>query len=134
MSICHQKLCYVMLSFDSLWRLSCIMVDGIMNGIFSFECLIERKYQYTSSNFLIYKVCIWQLLFLPTYFTIQLIFITIYGHIVFFGTIHESFYTISTNFYLYLQYFQQKVFNFNKINKSPIDLNQRTLCFHHINN
>ena len=32
-----------------------------------------------------------------------------------FGTIHGSHYTISANFYLYLQYFQQKVFNFSKI-------------------
>ena len=32
-----------------------------------------------------------------------------------FGTIHGSHCTISTNFYLYLQYFQQKVFNFSKI-------------------
>ena len=29
--------------------------------------------------------------------------------IALFGTIHESHYTISTNFYLYLQYFKQKV-------------------------
>ena len=31
------------------------------------------------------------------------------GLTVLFDTIHESHYTISTNFYLYLQYFQQKV-------------------------
>ena len=37
------------------------------------------------------------------------------GPIAFFGTIHESHCTISANFYLYLQYFQQKVFNFSKI-------------------
>ena len=36
---------------------------------------------------------------------------------VLFDIIHEVHYTISANFYLYLQYFQQKVFNFNKINK-----------------
>ena len=34
---------------------------------------------------------------------------------ILFGTIHESYYTISTNFYLYLLYFQQKIFSFNKI-------------------
>ena len=90
------------------------MVDGIMNGIFSFECLIERKYQYTSSNFLIYKVCVWQHLFLSTYFTIQLIFITIYGHTVFFGTIHKSFYTISTNFYLIVLSIKSFQFQQNK--------------------
>ena len=36
--------------------------------------------------------------------------------IVLFDIIHEFHYTISANFYLYLQYFQQKVLNFNKIN------------------
>ena len=35
-----------------------------------------------------------------------------------FGTIYESHYNILVNFYLYLQYFQQKIFNFNKISKS----------------
>ena len=41
---------------------------------------------------------------MPTYFTIQLIF----------ATIHGSHFIISANFYLYLQYFQQNVFNFSK--------------------
>ena len=40
-----------------------------------------------------------------------------------FGIIHESHGIISTNFYLYLQYFQQKNFNFNKISGSQIDPN-----------
>ena len=31
----------------------------------------------------------------------------------FFGIIHESYSTILANFYLYLQYFQQKIFNFS---------------------
>ena len=38
--------------------------------------------------------------------------------IVFFDTIHGSYCTILANFYLYLQYFQQKIFNFYKINRS----------------
>ena len=38
--------------------------------------------------------------------------------IAFFGTIYRSRYTISANFYLYLQYFKQKVFNFSKIIRS----------------
>ena len=38
-----------------------------------------------------------------------------------FGTIHESHYIISANFYLYLQYFQQKVFNFSKISRSQTE-------------
>ena len=43
--------------------------------------------------------------------------------IALFGTIHGSHCTILANFYLYLQYFQQNVFNFNKINESQKDLN-----------
>ena len=34
------------------------------------------------------------------------------------GTIYEFHCTISANFYLYLQYFQQKVFSFSKISGS----------------
>ena len=45
-----------------------------------------------------------------------------------FGTIYESYGTISANFYLYLSYFQKKVsvsaksFSFSKISESQIDL------------
>ena len=39
------------------------------------------------------------------------------GLIAPFDTIHESYCIISVNFYLYLQYFQQKKFNFRKINE-----------------
>ena len=35
-----------------------------------------------------------------------------------FGTIYRFYCTILANFYLYLQYFQQKVFNFSKISGS----------------
>ena len=38
-----------------------------------------------------------------------------------FGIIHESHYTISSDIYLYLQYFQQKIFSFSKINESQMD-------------
>ena len=37
------------------------------------------------------------------------------GLTTYFDTIYESHYTISTNIYIYLQYFQQQFFNFNKI-------------------
>ena len=37
--------------------------------------------------------------------------------IALFGTVHGSHYTILANFYLYLQYFQQKNFSLSKINK-----------------
>ena len=43
------------------------------------------------------------------------------GPTTIFGIIHGSHCTISANFYLYLQYFQQKVFNFSKINESQTD-------------
>ena len=39
----------------------------------------------------------------------------------FFGTIHGFYCTISANFYIYLQYFQQKVFSFSKRSGSQID-------------
>ena len=35
--------------------------------------------------------------------------------ITLFGTIYESYCTIFANFYIHLQYFQQKIFNFSKI-------------------
>ena len=45
-------------------------------------------------------------------------FATIYDSTALFGTIYGSHCTISANFYFYLQYFQQKVFSFNKISGS----------------
>ena len=39
-----------------------------------------------------------------------------------FDTIHRSHCIVSTNFYLYLQYFQQKFSSFSKINESQMDL------------
>ena len=43
------------------------------------------------------------------------------GYIALFGIIHGSHCTISVNFYIYLQYFQQKNFSFNKISGSQMD-------------
>ena len=43
------------------------------------------------------------------------------GPTTLFDTIYGFHYTISVNFYLYLQYFQQKIFSFNKINGSQKD-------------
>ena len=45
----------------------------------------------------------------------SLFFLLFTNSIVLFDIIHKFYCTISTNFYLYLQYFQQKVFNFHKI-------------------
>ena len=39
------------------------------------------------------------------------------GPTTIFDTIHKSYCIILANFYLYLQYFQSKVFNFNKISE-----------------
>ena len=51
----------------------------------------------------------------------------------FFATIHRSYYTISVNFYLHLQYFQQKKFNFNKINRSQTNIKQTIIFFFFFN-
>ena len=40
------------------------------------------------------------------------------GPTALFSTIYEFYCTILVNFYLYLQYFQQKIFSFSKINES----------------
>ena len=45
--------------------------------------------------------------------------------IALFDTIHRFHYTISTNFNIYLQYFQQKKFSFSKINMSQTDPNNK---------
>ena len=43
------------------------------------------------------------------------------GPFALYGIIHGSHGTILTNFYLYQQYFRQKVLNFNKISESQMD-------------
>ena len=43
------------------------------------------------------------------------------GSTALFDIIHGFYYIISTNFYLYVQYFQLKVFSFNKISGSQTD-------------
>ena len=64
-------------------------------------------------------VCVWLQIKKPAFFTIQLIFATIHeSHYTFQHYSWVTHYTILTNFYLYLQYFQQKVFSFSKISGS----------------
>ena len=48
----------------------------------------------------------------------SLFFLMFIDPTVLFDTIHRSYYTILVNFYIYLSYFQQKKFSFNKISKS----------------
>ena len=50
-----------------------------------------------------------------------------YGPTALVGTIYESHCTVSANFYLYLPYFQQKVFSFSKISGSQT--NPQSLTF-----
>ena len=50
-------------------------------------------------------MCVWIWMKIINYFTIQIIFAT-HGFYCTFGTIHRPYYTISTNIYIYLQYFQ----------------------------
>ena len=60
-----------------------------------------------------------QLILLFSLFLLQLVDLT-----VLFGTIHGSHCIIWANFYLYLQYFQQKIFSFSKISKSSMFFNE----------
>ena len=59
----------------------------------------------------------------------NLFFLLFMSSTALFCTIHESYCTISTNIYLYLQYFQQKVFNFSKISGSQTDPQSTTSDF-----
>ena len=54
---------------------------------------------------------------------LSLFFILFMSPTTSFGTIYRSHCTISANFYLYLQYFQQKTFSFNKISRFQTDSN-----------
>ena len=58
-----------------------------------------------------YSVCLAKIK-KPAYFTIQLIFVTIHRHHCTLWYYNGFHYTISANFYFYLQYFQQKKFQF----------------------
>ena len=72
-------------------------------------------------------VCIRLQIKKSAYFTIQLIllfnlFLLLFmASTAFFIIIHMSHFTILINFYLYLQYFQQKNFSFSKISRSQTD-------------
>ena len=67
------------------------------------------------------SVCLTSLIFANLFYYSTYFCYYFIGPIAFFNTIYESYYTISTNIYLHLQYFQQKKFNFNKINGLQID-------------
>ena len=66
-------------------------------------------------------MCVWQKLKSQLILLFSLFLLLFMGLTALFGTIHGSHCTISTNFYLYLQYFQQKIFSFSKISGSQTD-------------
>ena len=60
-------------------------------------------------------MCVWQKLKSQRILLFSLFLILFIDLTVLFGTIHGFQCTISTNLYIYLQYFQQIIFNFSKI-------------------
>ena len=64
---------------------------------------------------------VWQDYFCQLILLFNLFLLLLMSFTAFFGTIHGFHCTISANFYIYLQYFQQKVFSFSKINRSQTD-------------
>ena len=54
----------------------------------------------------LHLVCVWQKLKNQFILLFNLFLLLFMSSVIFFDTIHEPYYTISANFYLYLQYFQ----------------------------
>ena len=81
-----------------------LLVGKIAIRGFSHSPILMLQYQYYIERFSAYLSS----LILPTYFTIQLIFLTIHESTTLFGTIHGSHYTISTNFYFIYTIFSKK--------------------------
>ena len=75
---------------------------AIQEKLFGIQCKVNKN---MLAPVFSYLLSIWIAYFLPAYFIIQLIFAIIHGSHCTFGTIHEFHCIISTNFYLYLQYF-----------------------------
>ena len=79
--------------------------------------------------------CLWvlQILLFSHFFIKNGSHSTIYTFKNYFATVFLVSVKISSiqtnpNFYLYLQYFQQNFFNFNKISRSQTDLKKQSLC------
>ena len=68
-----------------------------------------------------YIECVWKKLKSQLILLLSLFLLLFIDSTVLFGIIYESLYTISANFYFYLQYFQQKVFNFKNISVFQLD-------------
>ena len=60
-------------------------------------------------------MCVWQKLKSQRILLFNFFLVLFINLTVLFGIIHGFQCTISTNLYIYLQYFQQKIFNFSKI-------------------
>ena len=67
------------------------------------------------------KVCVWQKLKSQLILLFNLFLLLFISSIALFDIIHGSHCTILANFYLYLQYFQQKIFSFSKTNESQTE-------------
>ena len=66
------------------------------------------------------SVCLASLFFCQLILLFNLFLLLFISLTALFGIIYGFYCTISTNIYLYLQYFQQKVFSFSKISRSQI--------------
>ena len=77
------------------------MTNRWEKNLMQFNLLMNRK-------FLFHFVCVFGSKLKSQLILLFILFLQLFMRsIVLFGTIHGSYYTISTNFYLYLLYFQQ---------------------------
>ena len=80
----------------------------------------ERERERERERVKYYYICIFSVHLALLIFT-NLFLLLFMSHTALFCTIFRSHYIISTNFYFYLQYFQQKIFSFSEINESQTD-------------
>ena len=104
-----------LLLFMSLIALLVLFTGPII--LFQFTILLTKSFQFQLNKlfpkFLFDKYYFYQLILLFSLFLLLFMSLT-----VLFGTIYGYHCIISANFYLYLQYFQQKIFNYSKISRS----------------
>ena len=106
--------------FMSILITCCIGVE-IVNDFFQFQqnkWISNRSFVWRRRK--LYKYPFGMDYFFQLILLFSLFLLLFMSHIALFGTIHRSHYTISINFYLYLQYFQQKIFSSSKINKFQV--------------
>ena len=76
---------------------------------------------YSNTNGIEFSVRMEKKYFCQLILLFNLFFILFMGPTALFDIIYKSHHTILTNFYLYLQYFQQKIFSFSKISGFQTD-------------